>query len=408
MSPFAEDEIYSNSRALTYQMLLSSTATQLNISRFELRILRFFNDICVPLLTFGVNKKHDYIYRHVMPRYFVSSRLMRQAIFSYGCLGIWPFLDVDAVLEADLSDEMEVLLLQDRDVGNLSVVLKDPHIFGENEDTNVFRRTAIYYSETLAESRKTLTELKSHEDVSDPQELEKLICVILSSTLIFGFLACHPHRVVPLVCLFDDDRESNIDVLDLISGMKQLALGSIEALRRSDVGELFHNDEWTIVNTRKVPLVDELRKQMNEYYHSIQFLDLGLDSANEIQILHHALDMLARAIAVSVKFNYPVALFRWLFTIRIDFGPVARKKSWIAMRILFVYSCLCLYCRFCLHRECIWRDYVEWFHQEYQPLCDFDKRLYHYVVTRDEHVKNDKYLFLAKFDIWAPEFDFKR
>lgn len=330
---------------------------------------------------------------------------MRQAIFSYGCLGIWPFLDVDVVLEADLSDEMEVLLLQDRDVGNLSVVLNDPHIFGENEDSNVFRRTAIYYSETLAESRKTLTELKSHEDMSDPQVLEKLICVILSSSLIFGFLACHPHRVVPLICFSDDDRESSIDVLNIISGMKQLVLGSIEVLRRSDVGELFHNDELTFVNTRNVPIVDELRKQMNEYYHSIQFLDFGLDSGNEIQILNHTLDMLAKAIAVSVKFNYPVAVFRWLFTIPIDFGSMARKKHWIALRILFVYSCLCLYCRFCLHRECIWRDYVEWFHQEYQPLCDFDNRLYHYVVTREEVVKTDKYLFLAKFDIWAPEFD---
>lgn len=404
---FAEEEIYSSSSELTFQMLLTSTATQLNISRFELRVLRFFNDICVPLLTFGVNKKHDYIYRHVMPRYFVSSRLMRQAIFSYGCLGLWPFLDVDAVLQADLSDEMEVLLLQDRDVGNLSVVLNDPLMFGENEDTNIFRRTAVYYSETLAESRKSLAEMKLREDVTDPDELEKLICVILSSSLIFGFLACHPHRVVPLICFLDDEGECKIDVLSLISGMKQLSFGSLEALRNSDVGELFHHDELTMVNSRKVPIVDELRKQMYEHYHAIQFLDFTQDSGNEILILNQALDMLATAIALSVKFNYPVALFRWLFTIRIDFGPVARKKNWIAMRILFVYSCLCLYCRFCLHRECIWRDYVGWFHREYQPLCNFDNRLYHYVITRDERVMSDKYLSLAKFDIWTPEFDLK-
>lgn len=387
---------------MTYQTLLGSS--YLNLSRFELRILKFFNDICIPFLTFEVNKRHDYVYKHVMPTYFTSSRLLRQTIFSFGCLGLWPFLELD--VEANFANEFELLLLQERDVGGVSIVLQDPHIFDENEDSNVFRRTANYYSEVLAESRSILLELQSQQDSSQNQGPEKLTGLMLSSWLIFGFLACHPHRVVPLIC-FPEEDSHEVDVLELVSGMVNLSLGSLNTLRKSDIGDLFENDELAMITTSKVKIVDELRKQLYSYYHSIDFVDLGPQSVLEIQSLNHALDMLAKAIALSVKFNYPVALFRWLFTINVDFGQLARKKNPMALRILFVYSCLCLYCRFCLHYECIWRDYIKWFHDEHIPLSEFDNRIYHYVIIRDQKVINDKYHFLSKFDIWQNEFDIK-
>lgn len=340
-----------------------------------------------------------------MPRYFVKSRVMRQAIFSYGCLGLWATLDLEEVLLADLSDEKEVLMLQERGVGNLSLLFKDSSVFGEDEDTNVFRRTAIYYSETLKESQNTLRMLQTTELQSE-SSLENLICIILSSSLVFGFLACHPHRVVPLIAFPDENEEVKTDIIGVVCGVKRLVLGSLDRLRETDVGDLFQRDEFDALPRKKISIVEELRKQVNDYYHSIQFLDIVDEDSDAISIFSVSIVMLQKALAACIKYNYPVALFRWLFSIPVGFADLARQKHWLALRILFVYSCLCLYCKFCIHRECVWRDYVEWFHQEYLPLCPFDSRLYHYVITRDKLVLNGKYLFLEKFDIWSPEFDF--
>lgn len=331
---------------------------------------------------------------------------MQQAIFSYGCLGLWPFLELDHVLQVDLSDEMEVLLLQERDLGNLSQLFKDPSVFGDNEDSNVFRRTAFYYSETLAESRKALVELQDSRSLTEPEGLEKLICVILSSSLVFGFLACHPHRVVPLVSFPEEDQDPKTDVLGVVCGVKRMVLESLHSLRKSDVGDLFHKDEFDIAPSKKVIIVNELRNQLNEHYKAIQFFDFHHQDGDDIAVLNEALDMLAKSISHCKKFNYPVALFRWLFAVPVEFGDLVRKKNWFALRLLFVYCCLCLYCRFYIHRQCIWRDYVKWFHQEFQPLSEFDRRLFDYVITQDKLVKKDNYLYLSKFDIWSAEFDY--
>lgn len=359
------------------------------------------------MLTFGVNKRHDHIYKHVMPRYFVKSRLLRLAIYSYGCLVLWPFLDLDTVLAVDLLDEKEVLLLQENDVGSLSVLFRDASIFGEDEDTNIFRRTAEYYSETLVESRRALAGLDTKLGVFEQEELEKLICVILSSSLIIGFLGCHPHRVVPLVKTvnIDSGSDSGTDLLTLTTGMKQLVVSSLDLLKNSDVGDLFQQDELQMVSSRGIPIVNELRRQMHEYYSEIDFLDFDFSLAEEMTVLGNTLDMLAKALALCDRFNYPVALFRWMFGIPIEFSALIESGNPIAMRILFVYSCLCLYCHFYIHRECIWRDYVEWYSERYSPLGEFDQRIYEYFVVRDQKVKKENYRKVAKFNVWAEEFD---
>lgn len=400
----------SGASALTYHMLLNSTSTQLQISRFELRILRFFNDICVPMLTFGVNKRHDHIYKHVMPRYFVKSKLLRLAIYSYGCLVLWPFLDLDTVLAVDLLDEKEVLQLQDNDVGSLSVLFRDASIFGEDEDTNIFRRTAEYYSETLIESQKALEGLDTKLGVFEQEQLEKLICVILSSSLIIGFLGCHPHRVVPLVRTDKNHKNDSVsdpgtDLLTLTTGMKQMVLSSLDSLKNSDVGDLFQQDELQMVSSRGIPIVSELRRQMHEHYAEIDFLDFDFSLAEEMTVLGNTLDMLGKALALCDRFNYPVALFRWMFGIPLEFSDLIESGNPIALRTLFVYSCLCLYCHFYIHHECIWRDYVEWYSKRLSPLGEFDRRVYEFFVTRDKKVQKENFRKVAKFNVWGKEFN---
>lgn len=342
------DEIYNSGNRLTFHILLNSAAKHLNILRFELRVLRFFNDVCVPHMTFGVNKRQDRVWREVLPKHFLRSSLVRQAVFANGCLTLWAFADLKTIADMDASDDAALQQLYDEGVGDLVPIFSDMRIFEENEESNVFLRTATYYSEALAESVAAIAELQSpkfHEEKAEVR-LEKVISITLSSSLVFVFLAMHPHRVVPLV-LFDE----NTDLLHIVSGLRTVVLYYLEPLRASDIGETLRNDEFALVPKKKVALVEELRKQMNDYYAAASFLEIDAEMSDGIQILAGALDCLEKALVVSVRFNYPVMLFRWLTLISENFGALVRRKDYFAVRLLFVYSCLCLYAKFWLHEE---------------------------------------------------------
>lgn len=333
----ATEEIFSSGRRLTFHILLNSAARQLRISRFELHVLRFFNDVFVPHITFGVNKLEDRIWREVVPKYFLSSSLVRQAIFANGCLGLWGFTDLAVLLDVDTSDDTALAQLYENERGDISFVFNDWRVFAENEESNIFRRTATYFSEALTESSTAIAEMQSGcKDQLGEEYTHKAVCVVLSSSLLFGFLGMHPLRVVPLVSF-----DGKTDLLHIVSGLGIVVQHSQVSLRASDVGDLFHQDEISLLPKKSVTLTEELRMQMDEYYRDVAFLDWDGQMAEEITILTHALDTLGMTLALSVKFNYPVMLFRWLTYISTQFGLLVRSKVSFALRLLYVYSCLC-------------------------------------------------------------------
>lgn len=68
---------------------------------------------------------------------------------------------------------------------------------------------------------------------------------------------------------------------------------------------------------------------------------------------------------------------------------------------------LVLYTKFLIdEQKNIWRDYIYWFRDNSGPMCDFDVRLYHYVITRNKLVSQGNYTSLADFQVWTQEFDY--
>lgn len=400
------EEIFGGGRRLTFHMLLNSCATHLNLLRFELRVLRFFNDICVPHITFGVNKKHVEIWQNVVPRYFRSSHMVRQAILANGALALLTVSNVNELLEADLYDQSALELIQ-KGVGDTNSRYAEPGPFDVGTRTNVFLQTANFYAESLEESNKALVAIKDSDfDCLRTSQLDTMVGLILSGSLIISYLCLHPHRVVPLVdFVVGYSDEPSTDILQLTVGMRELVINSLGALQSTDVGGLFQTDELTYPVRSQFNLINDLRKQMVDFYKHFEFYDFTEAVASDMSNFNLALDILEKSILVGIKFNFPLLLFRWMGLSPSGIFLRVRQRNYFALRLLFVYSSLCMYCRFLFTEENIWRDYVEWFHAHYQPMCEFDQRIYHYVAVREKRVQNYNYRTMKEFDVWSAEFD---
>ena len=93
---------------MTKETLVNSTSTMMNLSRFELRLLHFFDQFCVPLFSFGVNMTAEHMWRNCVPPLFAKSPLVRKAMFLFASMNMWPLCDVSTLFLADVQDAREL------------------------------------------------------------------------------------------------------------------------------------------------------------------------------------------------------------------------------------------------------------------------------------------------------------
>lgn len=403
-----DDEIFSDSRHLTFQILLASTADQLRLLRFELRILRLFNDICLPHITYNVNKRHVAVWNHIVPQYFVYCKPIRLAMLATGCLTLMCLIGVQKVIEDDMSEAALALRLEATcDRFEVQRIFADERLFNDDpRDVNLFRRTSELVSETISGAMESIKHLELLKLTPQERTLH-LVGAQIGNALLFGFLALQPWKLVPLVHFPQGDEDRKADLLGLAMSMKSVAIEHMLDLKASDVGELYQNDEFWLIPRRKIVIVDQLLQQMNEYFGAISFFDLDQEASTKVRAYNECLLMLQKLCVSAVVYNYPVGVFRWLLLIGPEFTEYVRAQEPFAMRLLFVYSCLCLYYRFWLFEQSIWKDYAVYFRAHHGPLCEFDERLYHYVVTRKKYLLDENYRGIKDFDVWSSEFDYQ-
>lgn len=94
------------------------------------------------------------------------------------------------------------------------------------------------------------------------------------------------------------------------------------------------------------------------------------------------------------------------FLINHDYVKYVRSQEPFALRLLYIYLCICVHYRFWLFEYSIWRDYVVYYRARFGPLREFDERLYHFVVTRKRYVLGDNYRSIKDLDVWSEQFDY--
>lgn len=395
---------YSASRSLTFQILLGSAANQLGLLRFELRMLRIFNDVCLGYITYNVNKKHVYVWNNVVPLYFHTCRLIRLAMLATGCLSLMPMLGMQRFIEHDMTGEELLGKLESVcDQFEIQQLFMDDTLFEGGQQVNLFRRSSELLSESMSEIQDSLAKLQD-PDLLEGERLHHLVGASIGNSMLYSFLGLHPWKLVPLVS-FPEDGTRQTDLLDVALGIKTIVIGYLDTLRASELGELFHNDELLLTPRFKIKIVEELRSQLDQYLKPYSFFEIDTETSEMINAYRSSLSMLEKVCTISVKFNYPVMLFRWLLYESQNLVKYIRSQEPFALRLLYVYLCLCVYYKFWLFECNIWKDFAVYYRTNFGPLCDFDERLYHYVVTKRKFLIDDNYRSIKDFDVWGPEFD---
>ncbi|KAF3987464.1 hypothetical protein FT663_03911 [Candidozyma haemuli var. vulneris] len=407
-TPF-EDDAFSDSRQFTFQVLLGSAASHLQISRFELRVLRFFNDICLPHFTYNVNKRQVRVWSDVVPSYFIDCPSIKSAILATGCLSMMPFLGVQKVIDDNMSEEALSQRLEET-CGSYEIqqMFADDYLFDEDsKDINLFTKASTLLSESINATNTSMASLQS-PDLTSQEKLPHLVSATIGNSLLFGFLGLQPWKLAPLVHFPEENEAPKTDLLNVAVGLRMVVVQNLPSLLSSDIAELYHNDELMLIPRRKIKIVEDLKAQLDDYLQGagFGFFDIDSDTSRMINVFRDSLVSLEKVCALAVKFNYPVMLFRWLLIIDTDFVTYVRSKNRYALRLLYVYACLCVHYKFWLFESSVWRDHVMWYRSKYGPLCEFDERLYHYVVTRRKYVLNDNYRSIKDFDVWSSEFDY--
>lgn len=419
----------SYSHDLKIQTLINSPSQQLNISRFELRVFDFFNQYCTNLLTFGANKKVDRVWKLEVPSLFVSSPLVRLAMFSFATINLWPLCDLIKVQELDYEMDSKNLYtlpnkLDFHDKNRTSpaeshhLVHGDFHsnLYGsirtdDNSTDSLYARTTQYFMDTLNHSNDIITKIKT-TTLGDHDKIANQCCeMAISGIIIFAFLGIHPHKLLPLVDFSHDPNnvESEYmssegtpfvnDFVSLSQGIRNVTQMSGHIVFNSRFRDIFLASDAEVVRPRKLKDEYYIIKQLK--YHlsaSYPFDVINSSTSFEINVISEQVFNLESALYGTINFNYPVPLFRWIIFLSEDFIALVRRKNYCALHLLYIFACLCLVTNFALFNKTnMWLDYIDWFKLSF-PMNEYDQKFFQLASDFGFKIGYMKFLNIGVFD----------
>lgn len=400
-----DDEAFGLHRKFTFDIVLHYTANILGLLRFELRVLRFFSEVCVPFLTYNVNRRHSIVWEVVVPKYVTSSPAVKQAVLAVGCLNIMPLLGMDRLVETETDAAKVAQVLEARsDSYEVQRLFADDYMLEHDDEINLFRHASQCFTNAVSGTNEAVQQLQD-PGLSCQDRNYWVSSATITSYLMYCFLGLHPWRMLPLVHFPAEGECPQPDMLSIASGLKTVIWENVEELRAGDIGELFQMDEFQIVLRLKVRLVKDLEAQLEEYLRNYSFLEIDLSIAAFIEDMKDALYFFNRACSLSVMFNYPVLIYKWLPMVGPQLIPYVRAKEPFALHFLYVYACICVFFKFWSFEHNVWRDFIVWMRENTQ-LSEFDERMYQYVIVGRNYVEGENYRALEAFDVWSRRFDY--
>lgn len=395
---------------MTKETLINSTSTIIGISRFELRLLDFFDKYCIYLFSFGVNMVIDEMWRKDVPTLFASSPLVRNSIYLFAAINMWPLCDVESLFLTDVQESKQLI--------------KKPITWGDTDDShsvcpdsfsqllsmssfdNLYKRTLEYFSLLLSGTQEALL-LEAEYALQDPRRAAELG---ISGILIFLFLGLHPHKLVPILLhqVEDDPDEymSSTDFVAICRGVQSTFEMGINAISQTNFRTIYGAKEHFVhpnIKHHGFALITRLERELSEYFAEYDDI-VDLRISLEIDALRESIELLATAFLFSAKMNYPVPVFKWPLLVPQHFDQLLRDKHIFALRLYFQFACLCCIFHFSLYNNRnIWRDYLDWFRKyNFKTyggwFFDLDRSFYHLVIDFDYKYDLQSMKHFGQFD----------
>ncbi|KAK6462075.1 hypothetical protein DFJ63DRAFT_313224 [Scheffersomyces coipomensis] len=374
-----------NNRVQSYQSdfhdqyILNKATSQLGISKFELRLLDFFNNYCIYGFSYEPNDRIHLIWKNIIPPLMTQSELIRNSIYAYACLNLFPLCD--DLIRARTDDDSESELKFGATNGTISFPNnKKQNLLVDSGDLLI--RTANYFTNTISGKQRLVDKFQNTKNEDDYSELASEF--MISSIMIFSFLATHHHKLMPLVS-FD---KSESDLISVCLGIRNVISTFGLIIQYSVFNRIFIFElELKIPSVKEsdIPIIIRLRQDLESEYES---KDLSTSISNEYNNLYQILETLQISIFKSIAYSYPVPLYRWILLLTNEYLELVYDKCPFALRLLYVFSSLSTLSKLQVYDDSnIWIDYMNWyrmFNYEHYDGWRFrmDESLYDIVFNR--------------------------
>lgn len=404
----------------------------------------------MPLFSFNVNPAVDKVWRHEVPKLWQQSDLVRQSIFLFSAINLWPLCGLDPGISLESVRPDELYRLMDLSDGAITMRKlldgKSPSIMDDVaplSSDSLYCRTTSYFLQSVHQTNARLasgepsifpnlhgvasngSSPNSQSSVLRSDEIKAQHAeTVISGILLFSFLGVHPHRLVPLVAFDDGDASDAVtsvtrvddntplpvksDMLAICNGIHHTFIQASGILLDSTFLGLFSNHERFAELPRggnKYPMIECLKSCLSDYMIEHKYNELiNAQFSEETEVFQDSVRLLGICLDRSVERNYPIPIFKWILAIDTNFDKYARAKNPFAVKILYYYSALCILCRFLLFKESsLWLDYVQWY-KEYNFktygswLYSDDEFLYNLIVVEDYMLELDQFHLVGQID----------
>lgn len=246
---------------LLHGCALNSSTKLMNIDMFELRLLNYFENMCIPMFCYGPQDNIYKTWKTIFPPLFLQSNLVRTSVYSFASIILLPIIDMDQVSKDDPCQTFDIFQ----------------------------KKTIGYFVDTTNNVINGVKQLDL-QNMDGPTVSE----LIISGILLYSYIAIHHNHVCPLV---PNDGENKC--LNKISvGLRQILQASAPIIQTTDINKLFwRNSEDAIQFDNIYPLVQSLVNDLYKYY-SIDGKDLQID--RELSKLKKSLDRVQESMCVCV------------------------------------------------------------------------------------------------------------
>ncbi|CCE86134.1 Piso0_005784 [Millerozyma farinosa CBS 7064] len=381
------------SRSFAGQQKINQTSAIMGLSMIELKLLSFFNTHCVQLLSFGVELGVDHVWRHEVPKLFMGSEMLRNGIYSFAALNLWPRQNV-----YDPLDDMQITQSLKKGHGGscgelmskLTSVLV--HRYDDNgvPQGSLLELTTNYFQQCIEENLRSITVCVApgSEDAIIFSNKDRAAEVVTSCLLLFSYLCLHPHRIVPLVS-FEPDTYG-LDLISICLSFSKIFRGTFELLLDSQYRGIFTRMaslKNVTVMPNTFPLVEHLFRTLNDGYSSVISNDSEIDirspKMEEYQAIKHGARLLNMSLHHADTMRYPIPLFVWILLMDDPLCHLIKTKNHHALYLLYVYASLCCLSSFNLTGyESVFRDFVCWCHEN-MNLDETGTKLYYLSLSDD-------------------------
>ena len=398
----------------------------MHISKFELRLLHYFNQVCLTEQAVE-NPGMERVWKIEVPMLWQQSDLVRHSVFLLSALILSHLCNLEAFYNEDYS------LVDRNNLGKWTTVIYDGSAI-EGSSTNSAGEDAV--SAVIPLSSPNSEQLEYDVDADNVDKFKELLfeklneyfmmClnrtyaameivqrqdmavksqyqaaeIVMSGILLYSFLTVQPYGLVPIIS--NDPKIT--DLVSMVKGIKVSMVKSFPLLHSSSFGEVLKSSEHVsppiLTEDDVYPICENLERNMKEYF------EINPETSDEVKkYLEGALYLLKVVIYRTIESSAQCLILRYIFLVEDWILDEAKQSgNLLCLKILFTYACLCLMGKVRISLEgSVFSNYLHWykkFNIEHFGAWQYpdDEAFYDLIIKKGLVVDGVNFAVLKTFD----------